>query len=151
VTARRVVVVLVFALAVYFGLIGYRGIYLIGQHSWTLRVFGVAVLIIPLIGVWVVVAEIRFGRATEQLAQTFSDDELALDPIRPELPRLPSGRIDRGAADELFEERRRVVEAAPERWQGWYRLAVAYDLAGDRRRAREAMRTAISRFEATPA
>jgi len=35
------------------------------------------------------------------------------------------------------------VEAAPEDWRGWYRLGHAYDLAGDRKRARSAMRQAI--------
>ena len=38
---------------------------------------------------------------------------------------------------------RTEVEAAPEDWRGWYRLANAYDLAGDRKRAREAMRHSI--------
>jgi len=37
------------------------------------------------------------------------------------------------------------VEDAPADWSRWYRLAVAYDVAGDRRRARAAMRTAIAR------
>ena len=35
------------------------------------------------------------------------------------------------------------VEAAPEDWRGWYRLAHAYDLSGDRKRARSSMRHAI--------
>jgi hypothetical protein len=59
------------------------------------------------------------------------------------LPRRPSGRVDRGAADEWFEERRAEVEAAPDDWRAWYRLAHAYDVAGDRTRARETMRKAI--------
>ena len=70
-----------------------------------------------------------------------------LDEDPPELPRSPSGRVDRTAADELFDRRRVEVEAAPEDWRRWYRLAVAYDLAGDRRRARAAMRTAIARAD----
>jgi Flp pilus assembly protein TadD len=35
------------------------------------------------------------------------------------------------------------VEADPDDWRHWYRLARAYDYAGDRRRAREAMKTAV--------
>jgi Flp pilus assembly protein TadD len=35
------------------------------------------------------------------------------------------------------------VEQSPEDWRAWFRLAHAYDVAGDRGRAREAMRKAI--------
>ena len=136
---KRVVALLVAALAVYFAVIGYRGIYLLGQHGLSLKLLGVAVLLFPLIGLWVVVAELRFGRATERLARALPDE-----PEEP-LPRTPSGRIDRAAADARFAVRRSEVEAAPEDWRCWYRLAVAYDEAGDRRRARAAMRTAIDK------
>jgi Flp pilus assembly protein TadD len=61
-------------------------------------------------------------------------------------PRLPSGRVDRNAADARFDLRRVEVEADPADWRGWYRLALAYDDAGDRRRARAAMRHAIDLF-----
>jgi len=138
VTARRVVALLIVALAAYFGLIGYRGVYLLGQHSAGLKILGVAVLVLPLVGVWVVYAEVRFGFATQRLA-------VELDEPEPELPRSASGRVDRDTADALFETRRTEAEAAPQDWRAWYRLALAYDYAGDRRRARTAMRTAIER------
>jgi hypothetical protein len=136
---KRVVALLVVALAAYFALIGYRGVYLLGEHRLALRVLGVAVLLLPLIGIWVVVAEIRFGRATERLARRMPEggDE--------PLPRRPSGRVDRTAADARFARRKAEVEAAPDDWRTWYRLALAYDDAGDRRRARAAMRTAIEK------
>jgi hypothetical protein len=143
--ARRVVVLLLVALAGYFALIGYRGISLIGQAAPSLKVLGVAVLVFPLVGAWVVIAEVRFGLATQRLARRL-DAERA--PPEPELPRHPSGRVDRAAADELFVARRQAVEADPADWRQWYRLALAYDLAGDRRRARAAMRTAIDRESA---
>lgn len=143
-TARRVVAVLVAALAIYFVIIGYRGVYLLGQPQLTLKVLGLAVLVLPLVGSWVVVAELRFGRATERLAAMLdASGEPADDP----LPRTSAGRVDRAAADALFERRRDEAQAAPEDWRSWYRLALAYDLAGDRRRAREAMRTAIDHAE----
>lgn len=137
--AKRAVVLLVLALAVYFALIGYRGVYLLGRSDTGLQVLGGAVLVLPLIGVWVVVAEIRFGLATERLGRQL--DDLPED----ELPRTPAGRVERVAADARFAQRRAEVEAAPEDWRRWYRLAVAYDDAGDRRRARAAMRTAIEK------
>ena len=137
--ARRVVALLVVALAVYFVLIGYRGVTLLGEHRPVLIGLGIAVLLLPLVGIWVVVAELRFGLATERLAHRMEPDD------EPPLPRTPAGRVDRAAADERFALRRAQVEAAPDDWQGWYRLAEAYDDAGDRRRARAAMRTAIER------
>jgi hypothetical protein len=140
--ARNVVILLVLALAAYFVLIGYRGLYLLGQGRLDLKVLGVAVLVLPLVGIWVVVAEIRFGFATQRLAEEL-DREGA--PPEPDLPRLPSGRVDRRAADGLFEQRRELVLADPDNWRRWYELARAYDVAGDRRRARSAMREAISR------
>lgn len=141
-TAKRVVVGLLVALAAYFALIGYRGVYLMTQESLALKVFGAAVLVLPLLGIWVIVAELRFGQSTERLAQRLDEEGAAPEP---ELPRLASGRIERAAADALFEQRRLEVEAAPDDWRGWYRLALAYDYAGDRKRARAAMRTAIEK------
>jgi hypothetical protein len=139
------VIVLVAALAVYFLLIGYRGLYLLGQDRWVLRLLGAAVLVLPLIGIWVVVAELRFGLASQRLAERLIAEGESARP--PELPRLPSGRPDRSAADALFAAQRELVEAAPEDWRGWFRLAQIYDLAGDRRRARAALRTAIEKAQ----
>jgi hypothetical protein len=141
-TARRLVLILVIALAAYFILVGYRGFSLIGDGAWYLKVFGVVILAFPLIGAWVVVAEIRFGFTTQLLAEELNAEGASPEP---EMPRLPSGRIDRDAADAHFERRKAEVEADPANWRGWYYLAIAYDLAGDRKRAREAMRTAAER------
>jgi Tfp pilus assembly protein PilF len=63
------------------------------------------------------------------------------------LPRMPSGRIQRDAADALFETVRDELESDPGNWRRWYRLARAYDYAGDRSRARETMRKAVEMEE----
>ena len=63
------------------------------------------------------------------------------------LPRMASGRIHRDAADALFVTVREELENDPDNWLRWYRLARAYDYAGDRSRAREAMRTAVEMEE----
>jgi hypothetical protein len=144
-TARRAVALLVAALAAYFGLIGYRGVSLLTERELSLKVLGVAVLVLPLIGIWVVVAEVRFGFATQRMAAQLDAEGVAVD--EPDLARHPSGRVNRPAADAYFERQRVIVEADPANWRGWYQLAIAYDLAGDRRRAREAMRRAIDYFE----
>ena len=143
-TPKRVVAVLLLARAAYFALVGYRGVYLLGDHRTSLKVLGVAVLVLPLVGAWVVAAELRFGFATARLTRLLDDEG---EPPDPELPRTAGGRVDRAAADALFEQRRADVEAEPNQWRAWYRLAVAYDLAGDRRRARSAMRTALDLAE----
>ncbi len=137
-----VVAVLLVAMAAYFVLIGIRGVFLLEQSRLSLKVLGVAVLLLPLVGIWVVIAELRFGAASERLAREMLADgrEVSL----PELPRSPRGRVDRDAADGWFAEQRLLVEADPDDWRGWFRLAQAYDLAGDRKRGRAALRTAIS-------
>jgi hypothetical protein len=66
------------------------------------------------------------------------------------LPRTPAGRIIREAADLEFEKYRLEAQAAPEDWRSWFRLSCAYDAAGDRKRARAAMRDAVRLFRAAP-
>ena len=67
-------------------------------------------------------------------------------PRRLELPRRASGRIEREAADELFEQVRTEWEADPDDWVNTYRIARAYDYAGDRTRARQMMKTAVAQY-----
>lgn len=140
-TARRVTVLLTAVLVFYLVVVAQRGWILLRDGRLEFVLLGLGVLLLPLVGVWVVLAELRFGRATERLARRLSDEGgLPVD----ELPRRESGRIDRDAADEVFARRRAEVEAAPEDWQAWYRLAVAYGDAGDTSRGRRTMRHAIA-------
>jgi hypothetical protein len=140
-----IVGVLVVALAAYFLLIGLRGLYLLGQHAVTLKLLGLAVLALPLIGIWVVIAELRFGAASQRLAERLA--AAGEDNSPPQLPHTASGRVDRSAADAWFTEQASAVERAPGDWRAWFRLAQAYDLAGDRKRARAALRTAIEKAD----
>jgi len=87
------------------------------------------------------IATLRAGFAHQKLARLIAADGMELDTSA--LPRRPSGRIERDAADALFATVRTEVEGDPDDWRRWYRLARAYDYAGDRRRAREAMKTAL--------
>jgi hypothetical protein len=136
-----VVATLVVVLAVYLVFIGIRGVYLIGQDRLVLKMLGGAVLVLPLLGIWVVVAELRFGAASQRLGERIAaeGDSTAL----PGLPRRASGRVDRAATDEWFAVQRKLVVEEPDDWTRWYRLAQAYDLAGDRKRARQSLRRAI--------
>ena len=104
-------------------------------------VLGLGVLLIPVVGSVLVVKEVQFGLATQRLARRLeAEGGLPVD----DLPRRASGRVDRAAADQAFERYRVVVEAHPDDWGAWYRLGVAYDDSGDRRRARSSMRQAIA-------
>jgi hypothetical protein len=143
-SAKRTVVILVVVLAVYLIFIGTTAVFMLTQPQLSLKLLGVAALVIPVVGVWLVVFELRFGAATARLGSQLPDDPQG-DAMIDALPRRASGRIVRTATDEIFELRKAEVEAAPDSWQSWYRLAQAYDLGGDRRRAREAMRTAIEK------
>ena len=139
---KVVVAVLVLAFVFYAVTIGWRGVLLIRDGRLVPVLLGLAVLVLPLVTGWTVWRELQFGRATEQLGRRL-DAEGGLPPD--DLPRRPSGRIDRAAADQAFGPYREAVETDPEDWRGWYRLALAYEAAGDRRRARAAAREAIAR------
>jgi hypothetical protein len=102
---------------------------------------GLALMMLPLIGIWVMVGTLRAGLAHQRLARIIHDEGMDLDVSM--LPRMPSGRIRREAADELFQSVRKDVERDPDNWRQWYRLARAYDYAGDRARARETMSKAV--------
>lgn len=130
------------ALIVYFVLLGRTGITLIGTGTPVAIALGIGVLILPVVGAWAMIATLRAGFAHQRLARLAVQDGMELDVS--DLPRTPGGRIDRAAADALFETVRAELEADPDNWQRWYRLARAYDYAGDRGRARETMRKAVA-------
>ena len=100
---------------------------------------GIAFWILPPLVIWLVAREWRLAIDVQRMADELAEaDELPID----DLPRSPGGRIDRAAAREAFEPARELAEAEPDDWRSWYHLAFAYDAAGDRRRARESLRTA---------
>ncbi len=137
---RITLVVLVLLLAFYIVTLGWRAVLLIGEGSAIGISLGVALLVIGAVGAWAVIREIRFGMATGALARRLADEGgLPVD----DLPRLPSGRVDRAAADEAFARYRGEVDAQPEQWRAWFRLSLAYDVAGDRTRARASARHAV--------
>ena len=116
------------------------GLILIGVGQPVAIAIGVALLILPVIGAWAMVSEILFAVRADRLAKRL-EEEGGMPSER--VPVSASGRVDRAAADALFPSYRAAVDAAPESWRAWFRLALAYDASGDRRRARWATRTAI--------
>lgn len=102
---------------------------------------GIAFGILPLLVLWFIVKEWLLASRVQGLAdQLAAQDRLPVD----ELPRSPGGRIDRAAATVAFEEAKARAEAEPDRWESWFHLGFAYDAAGDRRRARAALRKAVA-------
>lgn len=129
------------ALVVYFLLLGRIAFAFISSGEPAAIGLGVALLALPLIGIWVMVSTLQAGFAHQRLVRLASEQNLDLDVS--DLPRRPSGRIERGAADALFDVVRNELHEDPDNWIRWYRLARAYDYAGDRGRARAAMRRAV--------
>ncbi|MHA6694745.1 hypothetical protein [Homoserinimonas sp. A520] len=114
---------------------------LISADDLLARGVGVALLVLPLIGAWAMVAELAFGLRSEKLADRLGDEgELPVD----DLPKRSSGRPERAAADAEFPHYRSEVEEHPDDWRAWFRLGLAYDASGDRRRARHSIRRAIA-------
>lgn len=140
-TARTAAFVVALVLLAYLVLMGGRAITMISSGEPVFIALGLAILVFPLLGVVLVADQLRFGAATERLARRL-DDEGALPDVS-HLPRRPSGRVEREAADEWFDAKQSELEAAPQDWRRWFALAQAYDLAGDRNRGRKAMRKAI--------
>src|SRR5690606_12848097 len=104
-------------------------------------VLGIAFGILPLLVLWFIVKEWLLASRVQRLAdQLAAQGQLPVD----ELPRSPGGRIDRAAATVAFEEAKVRAEAEPERWESWFHLGFAYGAAGDRRRARAALRKAVA-------
>ncbi len=129
------------ALVAYLVLLSRTAVLLIGSGSAVGIGLGVALLILPMIGAWAMVATLRDGFTHQRLARLVAADGMELDVGA--LPRRPSGRIDHAAADALFHTVRAELDDDPGDWRRWYRLARAYDYAGDRRRSRAAMKTAV--------
>ncbi len=129
------------ALLAYIVLLGRTAVLMIGSGRAVAIALGAALLILPAIGLWAMVATLRAGFAHQKLARLAAEDGMELDVSA--LPRRPSGRIEREAADALFADVRTELDNDPDDWRRWYRLARAYDYAGDRSRAREAMKKAV--------
>jgi tetratricopeptide (TPR) repeat protein len=121
----------------------WRGWYLLFSGDPVLVVFGIAILVIPILGAWLIYREIVFGFAMQHMGKAMAaSGELPTESHE----RLPSGRLPIEEADLRFQQAQRQVEAAPLMWQAWYRLGLAYDDARDRKRARAAMRQAWTLF-----
>ncbi|WES65866.1 tetratricopeptide repeat protein [Microbacter sp. GSS18] len=123
-------------------------IVLVGQRAWALLnsgdgvgiAMGAALVVLPAIAVWGLGRELWFGVRADQLGRRLEAEGGLPEEV---VALRPSGRVVRDDADALFATYRDAAEAHPDDWAAWYRLGLVYDAAGDRRRARHAVRTAI--------
>ena len=133
-----------------FGMAALLGLYLVVVLGYAVRLIsdplpivqamGWALIVFPLLGMWALVVELRFGFRSAALARRLEAEGGLPDDV---LPARVSGRVEREAADAIFERYALEVQQHPESWPHWFRLALAYDASRDRRRARWAMREAI--------
>ena len=130
------------ALLFYFVLAGDRGILLIADGRPVTVAFGVAVLVLPLIGAWFLwhTTAVRPARGAARAG--------AGGRGRPAGGRAGAARPAAGSTrtrpTRWSSRRQAETEAGPDDWRDWFRLAVAYFDARDTPRARKAMQRAIA-------
>jgi hypothetical protein len=148
-TALAAAVALTALLALYVWLVAGRAVALVRTGEPVGVVLGIAFGLLPLLVLVLVAREWLLAIDVQRMADRLAErGELPVD----DLPRSPGGRVDREAALEAFGAVRAEAEqAAPDDWGVWYRLAFAYDAAGDRRAARSALRTASRIHRGRPA
>lgn len=141
------VAIIAIALILYIAVVALQAVALLRSGQPVGIAMGAAMIVLPTIAAWAVARELWFGARAEQLGARLEregalpDDEVAV---------RPSGRIVQADGDAVFPKYRAEVEARPDDWRAWYRLGLAYDAAGDRRRARAAIREAITREKRAP-
>ncbi|MFN8126111.1 MAG: tetratricopeptide repeat protein [Candidatus Nanopelagicales bacterium] len=119
--------ILVVVVGVYLLLLGQLALRFITTGEVVGILLGVAILAFPLLGAWVLWREMRFGYRMQELAAEWQ--QFGIDP-----------------ADLTYEDTLARVEDHPDDWARWFELGLAYEQAGDRKRARAAMREAGERY-----
>lgn len=117
--ARNVALVLTAILIFYFLILGNRAAILMGDDRMVFKLLGFGVLLLPIIGIWAIWREFVLGMAAQRLGTEIGD-------FAPD-----------------FEAAKSEVEASPESWRAWYKLAIAYGNERDTKNGRAAMRKAV--------
>lgn len=122
--------------ASYAGLALWRGWFLLTSGSLAQTIFGLAIIAIPLLGMWMIWREVDFGFAMQRMGRDMAEHGA-----------LPAwqGRLQREDVQAQLQAAEQAVEADPDDWRAWYRLGVAQDQARRRKPARAAMREALGR------
>lgn len=138
--AKLGAVVMTALLIVYLALVGERSFALIATEDPVAVAIGYLMLFIPAIALWGIVMELRFGMRIEKLGKVLQIENAW---PRFEFDLRPSGRPTKDSAQLVFQKFSDQVRQDENNWRNWFALGLAYDAAGDRPRARKAMRMAI--------
>lgn len=125
---------------VYVALLANTGITLLAMESLVARSMGALILIFPVIAIWLTAMEFRFGMRIESLSKQIEAE--GNWPLF-DFEFRPSGRPTKESAIRVFGDYAKKVAADESNYLNWFALGLAYDAAGDRRRARASMRRAL--------
>ena len=117
-------------LALYIGFAGYEAVLLILSGKPLTLVYGLALFVAPVIGIWSLVRELKFGRDAQRLFARYIAER-----GEPQIPVI--NRRDRGAVEAL------VATPIPDSWHEALLFGLTLDTVGRRREGRAAVREAI--------
>ncbi len=140
-SAKFGAIVMTGLLGVYLTLVGERSIALVNSPQPIAVAIGALMLFLPAVAAWGIFLELRFGLRIEKLGEILKKENAW---PRFEFELRPSGRPTRESAEAIFGKYQKLVENDESNWKVWFALGLAYDAAGDRARARKAMRSAIA-------
>ena len=115
-----------------------RGLILVSEPNPLAVVMGVGIIVFPLFALWALYAEIRFGLSSQKLQKRV----VAMNIPGLDLKLRASGRATKESAEKELLRVQGLAENSND-FTVWFLLGEAYDAAGDRKRARSAMRKAI--------
>jgi hypothetical protein len=126
-----------FALTYVF-LLGGRALTMLAEPNPVAIALGVGMLVFPVFAIWAILREIKFGIDAEKITKR----ALSIELPELELVLRPSGRATKESAALAFDSVKQNFDES--QWTQWLLLSEAYEASGDRKRARESMRKAIS-------
>jgi tetratricopeptide (TPR) repeat protein len=140
-SAKLGAIVMTGLLGVYLTLVGERSLALVASSEPVAVAIGSLMLFLPVVAAWGIFLELRFGLRIEKLGEVLKQENAW---PRFDFEIRPSGRPTKDSAEAIFGKYRELVENDESNWRTWFALGLAYDAAGDRARARKAMRQAIA-------
>ncbi len=128
-------------LVIYLGFtINYAWI-LVQDPSLLVQVMGYALVVLPLLGAWGLTTELLFARRASKLTEKLRENGMFPDIG---VTSMANESSRRNAALQEFGRFRKETQNNPDSWESWLRLGLVYYECGDKRRARSAVRKAIS-------
>lgn len=136
----KIWVVVMTALALFYvAIFGSRGVLLLNEPDLVAKLIGISMFVFPLVALWSIAVEVKFGFDSERLGKKLLQENYP----ELELELRPSGKAEPESAKLQFEQISAQVQEQETNWRLWFRLGEAYEAAGDRKRARAAIREAI--------